>query len=401
MASSMEVSSLKRVLIVEDHDTNRAMLREFVSMCGGFPVDVGDGVAALDEIHAQIPDLVILDLRLPRMDGMTVLRRLRENPDFRSLPIVVVSALTELEHISQCIELGAIDFLPKPIKPAVLRARLASYLARRRYYTSDESCGLFPREFAREVVSSLELLKSSCASEQIDWSTALFDVLARYNPETREHLDRMAAYCRTLLRQLRNDPLYRHVITDSYIELFATTSALHDIGKLAVPGRILSKPGPLDADEHRVMRRHVTVGAEILRELLVQFPDDPGLGLAIELTLHHHERWDGAGYPFGLAGEAIPMAGRVMALADVYDALTSQRCYKRAFSHQESRDIILGATGKQFDPKIAAAFLACEGEFQRISAPYSAQQSEPESPAKGQAETNGQSLLFRVRAATA
>lgn len=363
----MNEEVLKRVLIVEDQDMNRALLREYVSETGATPVAVADGLAALDEIHAQPPDLVILDLRLPRMDGLTVLRRLRENPEFQRLPIVVISAMTELDKISQCIELGAIDFLPKPFKPAVLRARLQSYLSRRRYSPKGQSPDLLPREFARQVVASLELLKASPAAEHVNWSDALFQVLAQYNPETRTHLDRITGYCEVLLGELREHSRYSALLTEEFISQFLQSASLHDIGKLAVPDWILSKPGPLDAEEHRVMRRHVTVGAEILRELQVLFPRDERLSLAIDLTLYHHERWDGAGYPFGLSGESIPLPGRIIALADVYDALTSERCYKAAFSHEKSRDIILGGASKQFDPAVVAAFLACEESFRAIS----------------------------------
>ncbi len=363
----MTNQGLKRVLIVEDQEANRALLREYVTETGATPVDVADGVAALNEIHAQPPDLVILDLRLPRMDGLTVLQRIRENPEFRRLPIVIISAISELEQVSKCIELGAIDFLPKPFKPSVIRARLQSYLNRRKYIPADTSPDLFPRQFARQVVASLELLKASPAGQDVNWSDALFQVLAHYNPETRGHLERMSGYCDLLLQELRAHSRYARLIDERFIRQFLQSASLHDIGKLAVPDWILSKPGPLNAEEHRVMRRHVTVGAEILRELQVLFPQDDRLSLAIDVALYHHERWDGAGYPFGLSGESIPLPGRIMALADVYDALTSERCYKAAFSHEASRDIILGAAGKQFDAAVVAAFLACEERFRAIS----------------------------------
>ncbi|MCU0226362.1 MAG: response regulator [Bryobacterales bacterium] len=358
---------MKRVLIVEDQEANRALLREYVHETGAMAVDVGDGLAALNEIHAQPPDLVILDLRLPRMDGITVLRRVRENPELKRLPIVVVSALSELDKVSQCIELGAIDFLPKPFKPAVIRARLQSYLNRRRFHAAGEQPDLFPRHFARQVVASLELWKSSPVGQQLGFSDALFHVLEQFNPETRGHLERMAGYCELLLSELSRNSRHAEALDAKTIQHFLQSASLHDIGKLAVPDWILSKPGPLTPEEHRVMRRHVTVGGEILRELQVLFPHDARLGVAIDMALYHHERWDGAGYPFGLSGEAIPLPGRIMALADVYDALTSERCYKAAFSHQDSRDIIVGAAGKQFDSAVVSAFLACEAEFKRIS----------------------------------
>jgi len=356
----------KRVLIVEDQETNRVLLREYVTMSGGIPVDVSDGVSALTEIHAQPPDLVILDLRIPRLDGMSVLRHLRGNPDFNRLPIVVVSAVSELEKVSECIALGAIDFLPKPFKPQVLRSRIHNYLNRRQYIRVESSPEVLPREFAKQVVASLELMQSS-ASRSENWSDALFEVLSQYNPETRGHLDRVTAYCDALVRRLAATPKFTDQMGQTFVDYFIQTASLHDIGKLGVPDHILSKPGPLDPDEHRVMRRHVTVGAEILRELQVLFPEDRRLEFAIDLALYHHERWDGAGYPFGLSGENIPLAGRIMAVADVYDALTSERCYKSAFTHDQSREIIVSGVSKQFDPAVVNAFLECEEQFISIS----------------------------------
>jgi putative two-component system response regulator len=189
-------------------------------------------------------------------------------------------------------------------------------------------------------------------------------------------------------RQLATDRRFGCVMDEQFIEDFARTASLHDIGKLAVPASILEKPGALNVEEHRIMRRHVTVGAEILRELYRRFPQEHCLELAIELTLYHHERWDGMGYPFGLSGHSIPLAGRVMAIADVYDALRSERSYKSAYSHEKSRDIILAGSGKQFDPSIVAGVLACEAELEELYAeaehelaPQGLEPAKPEAPA--------------------
>lgn len=378
-AFGMSVSRQARVLIVDDHDTNRLLLREQVTMSGCTPVLASDGLEALHEIHASAPDMVILDLMLPRLDGESVLRKVRANPDFNRMPIVVISALAERARVKRCIDLGAADFIPKPFPPNAIKGRLQHCLSNH----SPDGWGpdLFrAREFACEMVSSLGLLCLATKGAPCGSSSAVLELLARFNPETRCHLERTSGFCRVLTAQLARSGSFASVIDDTFIEDFSRTASLHDIGKLAVPDSILSKPGALDAEEHRIMRRHVTVGAEILREIYRRFPNETLFEMAIDLTLYHHERWDGLGYPFGLSGQAIPLVGRVMAIADVYDALRSERSYKAAFSHEKSRDIILEGSGKQFDPAVVAGFLACEREFESLfgnDAPIGAETAHP------------------------
>ncbi len=359
----MAKNEQKRVLIVDDHEPNRRLLSEHVEMSGCIPVTAADGLQALSEIHASRPDMVILDLLLPKLDGISVLKQLRRNPDFGQMPIMVVSAFAELDRVRECIDLGVSDFLPKPFLPQALSNRLKQCLANRSR-RGDEPDPFRPREFAREIVSSLGMMGIATAGQCGHWSDALVELVERFTPETRAHLDRTSEFCRILSRQLTRDRRFAAVIDAEFMDVLSKTAGLHDIGKLAVPESILSKPGPLDVEESRIMRRHVTVGAEILREIYRRFPDEGHFALTIELTLYHHERWDGHGYPFGLSGESIPLAGRIMAVADVYDALRSVRSYKRAFSHEESRDIILTGAGTQFDPAVVAGFLACEHELE-------------------------------------
>ncbi|MCL4784797.1 MAG: response regulator [Bryobacterales bacterium] len=361
----MALARQARVLIVDDHDTNRLLLREHVAMNGCTPVLAADGLEALHEIHASPPDMVILDLMLPRVDGEAVLRKVRSNPVFDRMPIVVISALAERARVERCIDLGAADFIPKPFPPSALGDRLHHCLRSRT--SADQGADPFrAREFAREMVSSLGLLHLATKGSAGGSSAAVLELLERFALETRCHLERTSAFCRVLTAQLSREPGFTAVIDEEFIENFSRSAPLHDIGKLAVPDSILSKPGALDPEEHRIMRRHVTVGAEILREIYRHFPNERLLEMAIDLALYHHERWDGLGYPYGLSGHAIPLVGRLMAIADVYDALRSARSYKPAFSHEKSRDIILEGSGTQFDPAIVAGFLACEHEFESL-----------------------------------
>lgn len=334
-------------------------------MNGYTPVLASDGLEALHEIHASTPDMVILDLVLPRLDGETVLRKVRENPEFNRMPIVVISAAAEHARVQRCIDLGASDFIPKPFPPNVLGSRLRQHLTSQ-MSQGDGADPFRAREFACEMVSSLGLLGIATKGPSGGSAGAVLELLERFAPETRCHLERTSAFCRVLTAQLAHDRRFANVIDSTFIDDFSRTARVHDIGKLAVPDSILAKPGALDADEHRIMRRHVTVGAEILREIYRRFPNEHRFEMAIDLTLYHHERWDGTGYPFGLSGNAIPLVGRVMAVADVYDALRSLRSYKPAFSHKKSREIIMASSGRQFDPAVVSGFLACERELESL-----------------------------------
>ncbi len=361
----MAVQEQTRVLIVEDHDANRLLLREHVVMSGCTPVMASDGVEALREINASAPDMVILDLGLPRLDGESVLRKVRENPDLNALPVVVISGLSERSRVKRCIELGVLDFIPKPFPRGALAGRLRHCLTR--YLPRYDGSGLFrARDYAREMVSSLDLLGLATNGRDAGLFGAVLELLERFNPETRGHLERTSAYCRVLTSRLARTGSLSAVIDDTFIEDFSRTARLHDIGKLAIPESILEKPGVLDAEEHRIMRRHVAVGGEILREISSRFPSEPLFEVAADVALYHHERWDGTGYPFGLSGSAIPLVARVMAVADVYDALRSPRSYKPDFTHERSRSIILEGSGKQFDPAVVAGFLECEREFENL-----------------------------------
>ncbi|MCZ2152806.1 MAG: response regulator, partial [Bryobacterales bacterium] len=305
----MAVREQTRVLIVEDHDANRLLLREHVAMNGCTPVMASDGVEALHEINASAPDLVILDLGLPRLDGESVLRKVREDPDLNAIPVIVISGLAERARVRRCIELGVSDFIPKPFPRDSFAGRLRHCLTH--FLPRYDGSGLFrARDYARQMVSSLDLLGLAANGAGADMFGAVLNLLERFNPETRSHLERTSAYCRILTSHLASSGSLSSLIDDRFIDDFSRIARLHDIGKLAVPKTILEKPGVLDVAEHRIMRRHVTVGGEILREISTRFSGEALFDMAIDVALYHHERWDGTGYPFGLSGNSIPLVAR-------------------------------------------------------------------------------------------
>lgn len=190
------------------------------------------------------------------------------------------------------------------------------------------------------------------------------------DPDTGAHLDRMREYCKLIATYLATRDSHRDQIDETFIASIYAASPLHDIGKVGVPDHILLKPGKLTKDEWEIMKQHPTIGADTLRAVYAQHPDNALLRAGIEIAEGHHEKWDGSGYPYGISGTAIPLSARILALADVYDALTSERCYKKAFSHSRCRDIICEGEGRHFDPVIVSAFLETESEFVKIRSEF-------------------------------
>lgn len=361
---------MARILVVDDNELNRDMLsRRLVKQ--GYEVDVAeDGARALTKIEDNGFDLVLLDIQMPVLDGFGVLERLKGSEQLRSLPVIVISAQSELDNVVRCIEMGAEDYLPKPFNAVILRARIHAALEKKRLHDLEvthrrmiEDQNQFLEERVRAQVQEI-------ASAQLAAIFAMSKLAESKDPETGAHLERMREYCRLLSIELKRSEAYGGAVDDQFIDNIFAASPLHDIGKVGVPDDILLKPGKLDPNEWVVMQTHTKLGADTLRAVDRQHPGNTFVRMGIDIAEGHHEKWDGSGYPKGLAGEAIPLAARILALGDVYDALTSKRCYKEAFSHEKSRGIIVEGVSQHFDPVVVQAFLTIESEFVRVRSKY-------------------------------
>jgi len=354
------------ILVVDDQEANRDILSRRLQRDGFDAYCAADGEEALTLVRQRGFDLILLDIMMPKLNGYEVLERLQEHPNLRHIPVVVISALEELDSAVRCIELGAVDYLPKPCNPVLLRARVASSIAKKRAHDSEER--------HRDQLHMLNAQLEQRVSEQVTQITAgqlttifaMSKLAESKDPETGAHLDRLREYCKLVATHLARVDGYRDQIDEGFIDTIYAASPLHDIGKVGVPDDILLKPGKLTEEEWRVMKTHTTIGAETLRAVDREHPGSAFVRMGIEIAEGHHERWDGSGYPYGVQGISIPLSARILALADVYDALTSVRCYKRAFSHGESRAIILEGRATHFDPGVVDAFLETEAEFVRI-----------------------------------
>jgi putative two-component system response regulator len=354
------------VLVVDDNEMNRDMLSRRLER-QGYRVDVAvDGARALAMVGRGGFDLVLLDIMMPEMNGYQVLERLKSNPESRHIPVIMISALEEMESVVRCIELGAEDYVLKPFNPVLLKARVGACLEKKRLHDQEmryraqiEQANTVLEHRVREQVKVI-------SDAQLGAIFAMSKLAESRDPETGEHLERMREYCRILSVALGKLPRYARVIDDRFVDTIYSASPLHDVGKVGIPDGVLLKPGKLTEREWVIMRTHPMIGAQTLLQVNKEYPGNLLLQVGMQIAGGHHEKWDGSGYPFGMKAEEIPLVARILALGDVYDALTSKRCYKDAFTHEASRSIIVEQRGRHFDPEVVDAFLATEAEFQKV-----------------------------------
>jgi putative two-component system response regulator len=352
------------LLIVDDSPENLVVLNELLRPCYRV-LAATSGEAALRVAQARPrPDLILLDVMMPGMDGYAVLARLREDDATREIPVMFLTALSGTKDEEDGLQRGAVDYITKPIKPAVVLARVATQLVakRARDWLKDQNA-ILEAEVARRMVENDLTQRVSIR--------ALAHLAETRDPETGNHILRTQSYVQRLANGLRGHPRFAATLSDRYIDLLSRSAPLHDVGKVGVPDHILLKPGPLTPDEWVVMQTHARLGSEAIEqaeqdiEMALEF-----LTLAKEIAHWHHEKWDGRGYPDGLAGDDIPMSARLMALADVFDALVTPRVYKAAMPYPQARDIIAAERGRHFDPDVTDAFLDGFDDFVDIAERY-------------------------------
>ena len=307
------------------------------------------------------PDIILLDIMMPDMDGYAVLERLRADPDMHSIPVIFVTAMDSVGDEERGLSLGAVDYITKPIQPAIVLARVKAHLELKqaRDWLQNQNAFL-EAEVARRMRENILIQDASIL--------ALARLAEARDRETGNHLLRTRGYVEALARRLAKNPRFAETLTPRFIDTIVKSAPLHDIGKVGIPDHILRKPGRLTPDEWRIMQKHAKLGSDALGA--VQSEADRQidfLGTAKDIAHWHHERWDGSGYPDGLSGEQIPLAARLMSLADVYDALISRRVYKNEFDPEHATQMIIERRGLQFDPDVVDAFLAERDVFLEIA----------------------------------
>ena len=352
------------VLIVDDSPQNLAVLGELLK--DTYRVFAAPSGSRALHLMAQSPqpDLVLLDVMMPGMDGYEVLRRMRRIEGMDEVPVIFTTAMTAVEDESRGLALGAVDYLTKPLRPAIVLARVQTHWALKR---ARDRLKFEKRALESEVCRRTHEIQLT----QDVTIRALARLAETRDNETGNHILRTQDAVHHLAALASRDPRFAPELDATAIALMAKSAPLHDIGKVGIPDQILLKPGKLTPEEWTIMRRHTLLGAEALTRAEADARESlPFLHYAKQIALSHHERWDGSGYPEGLSGPAIPLAARIMAIADVFDALTSVRVYKPALPAAKAREIMTAGRGSHFDPELLDIFLAHFDSFCAISCRY-------------------------------
>lgn len=338
-----------RALVLDDGELNNLVMVEALRPIPGcMPQDFTRPADALAfaQAHAEEIGIVLTDYDMPEMDGLGFIRAARLIPGMAHVPIVMVTSIDQRSLRREALAAGATDFLNKPCDPVEIRARATNLMALCRAYREQRDQAAL---LAREVAAAVATIEA----REREIITLLMRAAEHRDTDTGDHVARVSAYVGLIAGALGFSADENRQLT--------LASTMHDVGKIAVPDAILLKPGPLTPEERAEMERHAEGGARILAH-----SGSPLTRLAAEIAATHHERWDGKGYPRGLAGEAIPLCGRIVAVADVFDALTSDRPYKKAWPLQEARGFLVSQAGSHFDPRVVEAFLSCWAEVERL-----------------------------------
>jgi len=335
---------LKTIFVVDDNNIN--LLAASDALSKHYRVFTLPSAANLFELLEDVkPDLILLDILMPEMDGFETLQRLKSNGRHMDIPVIFLTSRNDAGTESQGFEMGAVDFIPKPFSKPVLLNRIKTHLE--------------IENVIRERSNSLRRLKNGLV-------TVLANLVERRDMMTGSHIERTTKYIRILLQKMIEKEIYIDELKQWNIETVVSSVRLHDVGKIVISDLLLNKNGPLTPEEFEIMKKHAIEGENIIDEIIEESGDGFFLKHAKLFAGHHHERWDGTGYPRKLKGTDIPLQGRIMAIIDVYDALVSDRPYKKAFSHEKAVEIIKEGNGTHFDPYITSVFLECEKEIEKV-----------------------------------
>lgn len=345
----------KTIFVVDDSNTNLIVAKDALS--GDYKViTLSSAEKMLALLHKVVPDLIILDIEMPEIDGFTALKRLKANPRTKHIPVIFVTAMSDSDVEALGFKLGVVDFLTKPFSKPVLLRRIKNHL---------DVDGLI-----KSQITQIERLQTGTVY-------VMANIIEGRDKKTGGHIRRTTEYIRILVENMRERKLYSEFLENTCIDSFINSARLHDVGKITIADSILNKPGKLTAEEYEIIKTHATSGEKIIDDIINVTGDVEFLQHAKLFAAYHHERWDGKGYPYQLAGMDIPLQSRVMAIVDVYDALVSERPYKVPFSHDFAADTIIRSTGKQFDPDIVKIFSDVADSFEKIHSVFETSKYSP------------------------
>jgi putative two-component system response regulator len=361
---SLDFTEKATILVVDDTPDNLSLMSGLLKDLYKVKVANGGEKALRIAQSDSPPDLVLLDIMMPEMDGYEVLQHLKRDPKTRDIPVIFLTAKSEVEDEKRGLEMGAVDYITKPISPPIVMARVATQLSLKA-----------SADFLRSKADFLEMEVAKRTREvmaiQDVTILAMASLAETRDSDTGNHIRRTQYYVRALAEKLRSNPRFAGFLTDQNINMLFKSAPLHDIGKVGIPDRILLKPGRFEPQEFEIMKTHTTLGADAITHAEVSLGTEVEfLRMAKEIALSHQEKFDGSGYPEGLRGDDIPISARLMAVADVYDALISRRVYKDGMPHEKAVAIMVEGKGSHFDPDMIDAFVELQEEFRAIARRY-------------------------------
>ena len=361
MSEIIEYPKIHTILVVDDSPDNIILMSRLLKDHYRTKIATNGEKALKIASSDDPPDLILLDVVMPYMDGYEVCQELKKNPKTSRIPVIFLTAKTDIEDEKRGFEVGAVDYITKPVSAPLVLARVKTHLLLKdsRDFLIDKNQFLEHEIYKRtqEIIAIQDVT-----------IIAMGSLAETRESETGNHIRRTQNYVKMLAMKLKNNPRFRHILTDENIELLYKSAPLHDIGKVGVPDHILLKPGKLTPQEFEIMEKHTVFGRDAIlaAEKRLESPTS-FLTFAREIAYSHQEKWDGSGYPEGLTGDDIPISARLMAVADVYDALITRRIYKPAFAHEESVDIIKNGYAAHFDPDIVDTFIEIEKELYEVA----------------------------------
>ena len=355
-----------KVIMVDDNQTNLTMGRNMLKTF--FEVYPAPSAAKLFEILENvIPDLILLDIEMPEMSGYEVIKKVKADPRFTDIPVIFLTAKSDENSELEGFDLGAMDYISKPFSGPLLIKRISNQLL----IVQQKKDLLNSRAALKDYADNLEKRVYSKTREVINLQNAVLytvaDLVEFRDKLTGGHIARTQLYLKALVEKLVEEKIYSDETKEWDMDFFLPSALLHDVGKIAITDLILNKPAKLTDEEFEIMKTHVTVGIDAIEKIMSNADEHAFLHHTLLIAGTHHEKWDGSGYPVGLKGRNIPLEGRLMAIADVYDALISVRPYKPAFSHEEACEIIEDGAGTHFDPVLVEVFKKVENEFDKVA----------------------------------
>ncbi len=345
MADGMKNKEISRILIVDDVEANRFVLRDIIVDMGYLPILTENGAQALKMVQHIKPQLIILDIAMPQMDGYEVCQKIKADPATREIPIIFISAFDEPADIVKGFNLGGEDYITKPFIPEVVKARVGMHL---KLYEANRSVVEMNRKLQVSISEQLKQIEA----ERRSVLYALIRVARENACYDDAYMERLSYNCRILAEAMQLSSTYGHMISDSYVDTIELAAPLCDLGNMAIPTNILQKQGTLTPGESAIMRTHTIIGARILRDIREIGNDNSFIRMSVDIANYHHENWDGSGYPTGKKEDEIPLSAQIVAVVSAYCALTEKRTYREAYSQEQAFELIQEDVEKKFNPDI-------------------------------------------------